>query len=439
MNPLDKKLHQLFFPIFFEVLFTMMAGIIDTLMLSTVSDQAVGAVGTATTYINVFIILFSITSSGMMAVMTQYIGAGRPGVAKIALRLGLLFNLALGITFSCIMLFGGQWLLMTIGIAPGLLESAAIYLQVVGGFCFCSALIPIFSSYLRSFGHTGPTMAGTIVGNLVNLGLNALFLFVFHWGVFGVALATAISRAVNLLWVVVASLRRIHVKDDPDPPKTSRVFSMIIHIGLPAALESAMYNLAITLVIRFLNQMDASGIQATARSYAAQIGNFSFCIGYALAQANAITCGWQIGAGNYDLCNRKTHQAAIIGMGCSLTVATLMAVFAVPIMSLFTEDPAMARLVRTLLVVDIALEIGRVVNLVYGIALKTIGDAVFIMVIAVIFAFLFAAGGTWFFGLKLGWLALGAYVGMALDECTRALCMFLRWRKGRWAKQTLVS
>ena len=50
----QKKLHQLFFPIFLEILFVMLTGAVDTLMLSSVSDQAVGAVGTANTYISIF-------------------------------------------------------------------------------------------------------------------------------------------------------------------------------------------------------------------------------------------------------------------------------------------------------------------------------------------------------------------------------------------------
>ena len=79
-----KKLHQLFFPLFFETLFMMLAGMVDTLMLSSEGDYAVGAVGTANTYIGLFIIMFSIISSGMVAVMTQYIGAKRPGVAHQA-------------------------------------------------------------------------------------------------------------------------------------------------------------------------------------------------------------------------------------------------------------------------------------------------------------------------------------------------------------------
>ena len=55
-----KTLTQLSIPICFETLFYMLSGMVDTLMLSSVSDQAVGAVGTANTYISVFIIMFGV-------------------------------------------------------------------------------------------------------------------------------------------------------------------------------------------------------------------------------------------------------------------------------------------------------------------------------------------------------------------------------------------
>lgn len=47
MSSERKKLHQLFFPIFCEILFTILTGAVDTLMLATEGDQAVGAVGMA--------------------------------------------------------------------------------------------------------------------------------------------------------------------------------------------------------------------------------------------------------------------------------------------------------------------------------------------------------------------------------------------------------
>lgn len=435
----EKRLHQLFFPIFFEILFMMLTGAADTLMLSSVGDQAVGAVGTANTYIGIFIIMFSIISSGVMAVMTQYIGAGRPGVARLSMKLGLLFNAAVGILLTALLTFGAELILTTVGIAAQLLEPAKVYLQVVGCFVLCNALTPIFSGYLRSFGHATPTLTATVTANLVNLALNAFFLYKLHWGVFGVALATGISRLVNLLWLITATARRVRVSPDPNPPANKLLLGQIIRIGLPAAMETSMYNLAITLVIRFLNQMDDAGLQATARSYAMQITNFSYSAGAALAHANAILVGWRIGAGKLDECSRGTRKAALIGVLVGAGSAAVFALFGKPLVALFTDDPVMIQLVSILLSIDIALEVGRVLNLVYGIALKTSGDAVFPMVVAVVFAFLCAAGGTWFFGIHLGWLAVGAYVAMALDECVRAVCMVLRWHSGSWKKHRIVS
>ena len=439
METQRKKLHQLFFPIFLEILFSMLAGAVDTLMLSSEGDQAVGAVGTANTYIGIFIIMFSIISSGVVAVMTQYIGAGRPGVARQALRLGAGFNLMVGLVFTVLLCFCSGPILACLGIADQLLEPAETYMQVIGCFCLCNALTPVFSSYLRAFGHTAPTLYATVAANVINLCLNALFLFGFHWGVWGVALATGISRLSNLLWVVLAARRRIRIQADPQPPAKKEIFGQIVKVGLPAALETCLYNLAITLVISFLNQMDETGMQATARSYALQISNFSYCVGAGLAYANAIQAGWHIGAGELEECDRGTKRAAVLGIAIGIGCAALFAAIARPLIGLFTDDPNMIELVRILLMVDIVLEIGRVSNLVFGNALTLSGDAVYPMVIAVVFAFLCAAGGTWFFGIRLGWLAMGAYVAMALDECVRAVCMFARWQSGVWRKKNLLK
>ena len=99
-----KTLTQLSVPICLETLFYMLSGMVDTLMLSSVSDQAVGAVGTANTYIGVFIIMFGVISSGMVAVMSQNIGAGKPGIAYQTRQLGLVFNALTGILMSFILL-----------------------------------------------------------------------------------------------------------------------------------------------------------------------------------------------------------------------------------------------------------------------------------------------------------------------------------------------
>ena len=433
-----KTLTQLFVPICLETLLYMLAGMIDTLMLSSVGDQAVGAVGTANTYIGIFIIMFSIISSGMVAVMTQNIGAGRDGVAYQARQLGLAFNAVLGIGMSIFLFTCSGKILSIVGVAAALQEPAEIYLRTVGGACILNALIPIFSSYLRAFGFSKQPLYASILGNIINLVLNAVFLFVFDMGVQGVAYATVISRMVNLLLVVVMGTFLVEAKNNPERIENRKVLGQIIKIGLPSAFETALYNVAMTLVIRFLNQMDAEGLNVTARSYTAQITNFSYCVGAALAQANAIMTGWRIGANEYDECDRGTKKAAIIGVIVAACVEAVFALSAGWIMQLFTDNPQMIALVQKLLFIDIFLEMGRVTNLVYGNALKTSGDAIFPVVMGAAFMFLCAVGGTYLFGIRLGFLAVGAYIGLAADECVRAVGMFLRWRSGKWRSKGLV-
>lgn len=438
MSSARKTLLQLFIPISLETLCFMLTGMVDTMMLSSVGDAAVGAVGTANTYISVFIIMFNIISSGMIAVMTQYIGANKPGIAYQAKQIGAIFNAILGILLSVFLFFFSGKVLELVGVAPMLMNYAKTYLEIVGGFCFLNALIPIFSSYLRAFGFSKHPLYATMTGNILNLVLNAFFLFVMKWGVAGVAIATVISRIVNLLINIICS--RILIKTDmyTERMKTFDIFKQIIRIGLPSAFETALYNIALTLTIRFLNQMDANGLNVTARAYAMQIANFSFCVGVSLAQANAILTGWHVGAKEYDKCDKQTKKAAIIGIIVATILESLFAIFSAQIMRLFSDDPEMVRLVGILLTIDIVLEIGRVSNLVFGQALKTSGDAVFPTVIAAIFMYLCMVLGTYVFGIRLGLLAVGAYIAMASDECVRAIFMFARWQSGKWRKKGLV-
>ena len=434
-----KTLAQLSVPICLETLFYMLSGMVDTLMLSSVSDQAVGAVGTANTYIGVFIVMFGIISSGMVAVMSQNIGAGRPGIAYQARQLGMIFNAVIGILMSAVLAVFSGGILRMVSIAPALFEPAETYLKIVGGTCFLNALIPIFSSYLRVFGYTKHSLIGTIVGNILNIILNSVFLYVFHRGVMGVAVATVISRIVNLIIVAIMGAVLIKAKQSPERISPQKILAQIVKIGFPSALETALYNVAMTFIVRFMNQMDANGMNVTARSYAMQITDFSYCAGAALAQANAIMTGWRIGAKELEECDRGTRKAVIYGLVTATCFSVTFALSGRFIVHIFTDNTQMISLVVKLLIIDIFLEFGRVTNLVYSQALKTSGDALFPVIMGAIFMYLFAVGGTYFLGIHMGLLAVGAYIAMAGDECARAVGMVLRWKGGKWKSKSLVE
>ena len=134
-----------------------------------------------------------------------------------------------------------------------------------------------------------------------------------------------------------------------------------------------------------------------------------------------------------------TRKAVIYGLVTATCFSVTFAITGRFIVHIFTNDIQMIELVVKLLVVDIFLEFGRVTNLVYGQALKTSGDAIFPVIMGAIFMYLFAVGGTYFLGIHMGLLAVGAYIAMAGDECARAVGMVLRWKSGKWKSKSLVE
>ena len=439
MNNNRKSLGQLFFPIFLEILLFMLTGAIDTLMLSSVGDQAVAAVGTANTYIGMFILMFSIISSGMMAVMTQNIGAGKPGVAYQASKIGAAFNGALGLILGVILFFFGGTVLDIVGVAGALKEPAEIYLKIVGGGCFLNAIIPIYSGYLRAFGFTKEPLIVNVTANILNVVLNSVFLFVFEWGVAGVALATAVSRYVGLVLAIIMCVVKIKLPKDAETISNITVCKNILQVGVPSAMESALYNVAMAIVMKFLNEMSDDGIYVTAKSYASQISMFSYCAGVALANANAIMVGWRIGEKKYDECQVGTFKAVKLGIITALAVSGTFALAGKYIVRIFTDDPKVIELVVIILVIDVILEVGRIGNIVFGNALKTAGDATYTVIIAVIFMYLFAVVGTYILGISLEWFIVGSWIGLTLDECMRAVLMGIRWKSRKWEKKVMVK
>ncbi|MCR4562776.1 MAG: MATE family efflux transporter [Bacilli bacterium] len=435
----ESKLFALFLPIFVETFLLMLSGIVDTMMLSSVSDDAVGSVGSTNTYLSMFFVLFAIIATGLVAVMTQYIGANKKGVAVQTKNIAIILNGGFSIILSLILGFGAEIIINLFGIADNLKADAIIYMRIVGGACFLNALITIYSSYLRSFDKTKHSLVANLTGNAVNLILNALFLFVWHKGVMGVAIATVIGKIVTLILELIFVKIYIKSKEYKERIPVKTLLYQIIKIGLPGATESVLYTIAMGIVQMFLNKMDSVGFNTTARTYANQVTNFSYCVAVAMAQANVIINGWKIGAGEIKECYKTTNKSALIGIVCGVGLELIFAITSMWFMHIFTGDQNMINTVQIILFIDIALEVGRASNLVYAKALKSAGDSVYPASVAVFVNFICAVGGAYLFGIvfKLG--VAGAYIGLTLDECIRGVFMFIRYKSGKWEDKILIK
>lgn len=178
---------------------------------------------------------------------------------------------------------------------------------------------------------------------------------------------------------------------------------------------------------------------AGARSVAGQITSFSYCAAYAFGQANVLIVGWNIGEKKQKACYRITYFASILAIGVGVVLEILFASFSPWIGQVFTQDQTLLTAVRIVLFIDIALEVGRAGNLVYGNALKASGDAFFPMIVNVVATLITVIGGTYLFAVTCRLGAIGAYIALAADECTRGIFVFFRFRSGKWEKKALVK
>ena len=438
-NSQNQKLLLLFIPIFIETFLLMLCGLVDSFMVSRISDDAVGAIGTANSYLSMLFLVFAVISNGLLSVMSQYIGAGKKGVAFQARQLAIILNFVLGIGFSLFFGFGANWMVNALGVSDALKRDTAIYLRIVGVGCILDALIPVFSNYLRAFDKTRFTLYAAATGNAINLLLDVLFLFVLKWGVMGAAIATIIGKVIILAMCFLFGHFLVHGLQYKERESRKLVISQILRIGLPSAIEAAGYSISMAAVITLLNRMDPNGFNANARSYAYQITTFSFAIAFALAQANVILCGWQIGEGRQKDCYSSTFKAATLSVASCILVGLTLALASFGYLGLLTSNSELARVIRILLFMDIAIEIGRAANLVYDNTLKSVGDSLFPMYISVPITLLCTIGGTYLFGFVLNMGVIGAYIGLIIDEIIRGVIMFIRWKSGKWEQKVIIK
>ena len=438
-NP-QKVLWAFCLPMFGSIIFQQLYNIADSLVAGKfIGENALAAVGNSYNITLIFIAFAFGCNMGCSVIVSQLFGAKDYVRMKTSVYTTLIASAVLCAGLMLAGFLSCDVLLRLMRTQEEIMADSALYLDIyILGLPFLF-FYNIATGIFSALGDSKTPFFFLAFSSTANIAVDLLFVISFQMGVAGVAWATVLSRILNLGIVIVASKLLVKAKEDPERLKNTEVFAQIIKVGLPSALETALYNVAMTLTIRFLNQMDASGFNVTARAYAAQIANFSYCAGAALAQANAIMTGWRIGEGDYEACDKGTKKAACIGILVAAGLEALFVFSADVLIRIFTQDLEMIRLVKTLLAIDILLEVGRVTNLVFGQALKTSGDAVYTTVIGVLFMYLCMVGGTWFFGIHLNLLAVGAYIGLTIDECVRAVFMFLRWQSGKWRTKGFIQ
>ena len=440
---LKYQLKVLTIPVFIEMALVMMLGAVDTVMLSRYSDNSVAAVGLDNQLISLVFLVYQFFSMGAAILCAQYIGAGLRKRLVQVVGMALTVNLMLGLAVSALLYFYAEGLLTLMGLRPELMGDGLIYLRLTGALSFFQAMALTFSASLRSADKVVYPMVVTGIVNVLNIFGNYALIF-GHWGcpqlgVEGAAIATATSRAVAMVLLAIIHFR-VHIPRFPlhyFRPMPWQELRNLFYIGIPAMSENISYCLSQVAITYFINQISNEALAA--RTYCHNMIMFVYLFCISITQGGDILVGHLVG--------QQRHQAAYIlgnyffrwSMVITISGSILLALAGRTILSAFTDNPEIIAMGVWVLIVDIFLEVGRTSNIFAVGTLRATGDAIYPVVIAIIFNWTIAVGLSYVIGIPLGFGLVGMWVGFALDENIRGIILMRRWRSGKWKTKGFVK
>ena len=444
LSPQTRRVFVLSLPIFAELLLQLLVGNIDQLMISRLGSAAVASVGNGNQVMNVVILVLETVSTATMILLTQNLGAGGREescneVATVGMALTSLFSLLMGM----VLLVFPHILFELLRTPEEAFDGACLYLRIVGGTILIQGLYIQLCAILRSYTLLKEVVVISVVMNLLNVAGNALL--INGWlgfprlGIAGAALATVLSKAGGLVLAVWILYRKCPVRFSlryfsPFPKETIR---HLLGIALPSGTESLSYNVSQIFILRFINLMGTTVIAT--KVYASMLANVAYIYTIAIAQATQIIVGYLLGAQKTGEVTRRVWSTTRIAIIASEVLTLLLLLFCDPVYSLFTDDPVIHALGRQILLVELALEIGRSINIIMVKTLTTAGDVWFPVLIGISSMWTFSVFGGWLLGHGMSWGLTGVWIAMACDECFRGVLFTFRFRRGKWKQKQLVS
>ena len=430
-------------PMFAEMLLNILVNNVDTMMLSHYSQNSVGAVGNANQILLFLNLMFNIIATATSVVVAQYLGAKQYDKMNTIYTLAVSVNCVSGLLFSGAFVFSKKLILHAIDVPTEMLQDAYTYINIVGGTMVFLAMYNVMLQILRCNGFANVGMIISIVINVINVAGNYLFLYGplkhLNLGVAGVALATATSRVVALIVAVVFFyVKKIgkfgfkYVRPFP-----FRLLVEMIKIGAPAAGENMSYNLYQIFLLSIINGMGPDAVNA--KVYSATLVSLSMVFSNSAAMATQIITGHLVGAGKEDAAYKRVFLTLKISLPITVGLATVNWLLSPLSLQLFTDNTVVIKYASYIMLVDIAIEIGRCLNMTFVSSLKAAGDYIFPLIVGLIMMWGIGATVGYTMGVGLGIGVAGVFMGTASDECLRGLVTMWRWRKQKWRGKAIVK
>lgn len=338
--PVRKAYFKLALPVVMGMITTMIYNLADTMFVAkTGQPELVAGVTIGAPLFTFLLAVSDIFGLGGSSVVSRLLGKQQRDLAKRVSSFCMYGGILTGLVLTIILLVEEQPLLHLLGAKPATYQDAAAFYRVLsyGAMPIIFSIIP--QNLIRTEGLASQAMIATVVGTVLAIFLDPLFLFVFKWGTAGVALANVIGYCVTdllLIWMVNQKAKFISLNF-----RLARIskqdIGSVIAIGIPGSIT----NFAMTFGMALLNSslalygaqtLAAMGI--TQKIYSVVI---LVIVGFAFGAQPLI--GYNYGARQWKRLHAILRFDFLVQVVYAVVVGGILIILARPVVALFMNQP----------------------------------------------------------------------------------------------------
>ena len=436
-----KETFQMAWPSVLESFFVALAGMIDSLMVSTIGAYAVAAVGLTTQPKFIGLALFIAVNVAVSAIVARRKGQQDQYGANQTLMVALTFVVIMGVVVSLICVTFADPIIHLCGSGEDTHDSAVLYFQIIMGGMMVNIISLVINAAQRGVGNTKIAMRTNVTANLLNMIGNYLLIggnFGFPaLGIKGAALATVFGTVVACGMSILSLFSKdgfISVYYMIKKRVRLRISALgnIMNIGSNIFLEQLL------LRIGFMSTAVMTAKLGTDAFAAHQVGmnvmSLSFSFGDGMQVAAVALIGRSLGEERPEMAKLYGFICQRMGNGISLILAVLYLLGGRTFFGLYFEEPhivAMGVQIMQVIVIVVMLQISQVI---YMGCLRGAGDVRFTTIVSTFSVTFVRTISSYLLCYPLGLGLMGIWFGVVCDQLCRFILTRWRFRSGVWVK-----
>ncbi len=338
-GPIGRLLLAFALPLLLGNLFQQLYNTVDSLVVGNfVGTEALAAVGSTTSIINTMVSFFNGVSIGAGVIISQYYGAHREDRLHEAIETTMAITFLCSVILTVVGFFLVPAMLRLMSTPDDVISAASIYLRIY--FAGVSGLLVynMGSGILRAVGDTRRPLMFLCFSSCLNIGLDLLFVLVFHLGIAGVGYATIISQFASaiLILLLLTKSRDVYRFSWRDMYVDKHILRQILAVGLPTGLQQALTSFSNVFVQSYINSFGSSCMAGW--SCYNKIDQFIMLPLRSVSQAATTFVSQNIGAKNISRAKKGTATAIAMAAGITFTGASILWIFAPYMVRIFNQE-----------------------------------------------------------------------------------------------------